>query len=236
MNNIEYLGLSVDNGRIINKKTYYHWDDRTLFLPATLCSMLKPFDYGIREEGPDYSVSCFISSSTHEVLSQIISYLKSENLYIVDDFLSRFISLQEPCSTSHYDPIVSFKFQNKELKSASFYVSPLQDKSLMTDYLYKVLNDILEHGESKIKQFVENTVLSRYADMFMVSWDFFPNIENQNKIYLKIKNKTLFLQKLSSDYPTLMPYVEVDQFRFCELAFVLKDGFLTKHNLYYKPI
>ena len=59
-NIIEYLGINVSATQVTNIKKYYVWDGRDFPVSTELASFLFPFDYGIRENGANFSISSFV--------------------------------------------------------------------------------------------------------------------------------------------------------------------------------
>ena len=88
----------------------------------------------------------------------------------------------------------------------------------------------------KLKSFIRKVVQERFADMFQISWDFDNEGLKQNKVYLKVKNRDSFIRIMEDEFPNLKNLSIQEGFRFCELAFVIKNGIIQSYNLYYKPL
>ena len=235
---IEYLGRNVFDGCLIAEKSYYHWTDEELILPKDLKAFLKPFDYGKRDKGFDYSISAFIKGCNVKKLDRIIDYgIATCNLAINKNrFFKNFLSIADLPNDSHYDPIVSFKYNEGFVTGISFYVTALKNKTLMFSYLESVMQTLSLNVLPTISNIITDCVCSRCADMFQVSWDYGKCAQSQNKIYLKIKNADKFANIIQKDFPYLLEFMDIDGFRFCELAFVIKNKKLTMFNLYFKPL
>ena len=72
--------------------------------------------------------------------------------------------------------------------------------------------------------------------MFQLSWDFDNEGLKQNKVYLKVKNRESFIRMMEHEFPNLKNLSIQEGYRFCELAFVIKNGIIKSYNLYYKPL
>lgn len=192
----------------------------------------------MRDNGFDYSVSAFIKDCNTEKLIALLDYgIVTCNLAIDKNrFLDSFLSIADLSYDSHYDPIVSFKYNDGVITGMSFYVSALKDKSLMFSYLESVKQNLSLKTLSRISELITECVHLRFSDIFLISWDFETNVQEQNKIYLKIKDIPNFICKIKPDFPYLLDFINVEGFRFCELAFVIKDAKLKMFNLYFKPI
>ena len=233
---IEYLGRNVYDGKLITEKFYYHWNNEEFDLPEQIKHFLKPFDYGKRDNGFNYSVSAFIKGCTEEKLHTLVDFALNECNLSIDKkrFLKSFLSIADLHSDSHYDPIVSFKYNDGLISGMSFYVTALKDKSLIIDYLESVIQAFSLDRITEIQDLINYCVQSRYSDMFQVSWDFAKQPQEQNKIYLKVKDLPNFLNTIKKDYPYLLDYIHIEGFRFCELAFVINEAKLNMFNLYFK--
>lgn len=88
----------------------------------------------------------------------------------------------------------------------------------------------------ELSQLITDCVTKRYADMFQVSWDFECRYIKQNKIYLKIKNIFELVKECNSMFPYMKEFIEIEDFRFCEIAFVVSENKLNMLNLYFKPL
>ncbi len=236
--NIEYLGLNVSNGQLLNKKTYYHWNSEDVSLPLYLKDFLYFFDYGKRDNGYSHSISAFIKNCNIEKITKLIDYGNNCCNIVIDKqaFLDSFLSIADLSNDTHYDPIVSFKFNGTKVTGMSFYVTALKDKSLMTIYLDTVKSTLSLYKLPQICDLITSSVLSRCSDMFQVAWDFDSKIKIQNKIYLKVKDIQTFLDKIKTEFDYITDYVYIDGFRFCELAFVINNGEFKMLNLYFKPL
>ena len=94
----------------------------------------------------------------------------------------------------------------------------------------------MENDNFKLKSFIRKVVQERFADMFQISWDSDNEGLKQNKAYLKIKNRDSFIRIMEDEFPKLKNLSIQEGFRFCELAFVIKNGIIQSYNLYYKPL
>ena len=234
---IEYYGLSISNGHIVNEKEYFYWDGRELPFPQYLDKYLKPFDYAIRKNGFDYSVSCFIKSVSVNLINDLRRYLINEGLEINKDvFPKEMWTITDLDNNSHYDPIISFKYCNKRISGISFYVSALKDKAKMLDYLSIVNEFIIRNKMPVLKQFVNTAIMEHWADLYLVSWDFELDGNRQNKVYIKIKDKAKFNTLLMETYPSMMIYIVKESFRLSEIAFYIGNDSELRYNLYFKPL
>ena len=235
---IEYIGRNVYDGKLVTEKYYYHWNNGELVLPNHIKYFLKPFDYGKRDKGFSYSISSFIKICTEEKLNALVDFgVKTCNLAIdKKNFLESFLSVADLSSDSHYDPIVSFKYKDGVITGISFYVTALKNKSLMFSYLESVKQTFSLDTLSGTYDLIDYCVHSRFSDMFQVSWDFEKQPQEQNKIYLKIKDVPNFLNIIKKEFSYLLDFVNIEGFRFCELAFVINEAKLKMFNLYFKPL
>ena len=236
--NIEYFGVNVGNGELLEEKTYYHWTENFNPLPGRLSEYLFPFDVGIRSNGKDLSYSCFFPLSNSDIFFLLLDYFTCDTGILLekDPFISRFFDVADLIRRSHYDPIVSLKYSNHSLVGVSFYVTALREKARMNDYLDKVLHNVDFAAFQQESLFIREMVLIRFADMFQVSWDFTQCGFRQNKVYLKIKDRESFTRELLRSFPSLFGFIHREGFRFCELAFVLGEGIQSRFNLYFKPL
>ena len=92
------------------------------------------------------------------------------------------------------------------------------------------------NNNSELKSFIRKVVQERFADMFQLSWDFDNEGLKQNKVYLKVKNRESFIRMMEHEFPNLKNLSIQEGYRFCELAFVIKNGIIISYNLYYKPL
>lgn len=237
-NKIEYIGRNVYDGKLLTEKCYYHWTSEDLVLPNNIKGFLKPFDYCKRNKGFNYSVSAFIKECNAEKIIALLNFgIITCNLAIDKHrFMDSFLSVADLSSDSHYDPIVSFKYNDGLITGMSFYVTALKNKSLMFSYLESVKQYLLWDTLSGISDLITYCVRSRFSDMFQVSWDFEKHAQEQNKIYLKIKDAPNFINTIKQEFPYLVNYINVEGFRFCEMAFVINDAKLKMFNLYFKPL
>ena len=235
---IEYLGINVKNGILLEEKVYYHWNEKYNPLPRDLSEYLFPFDVGIRNNGKDWSYSCFIAKARSDDIAFLVDYLANKIGIRIDreDFCARFFDVGDFLQGSHYDPIISFKYADSLLTGVSFYVTALREKDKMNEYLESVFRnlDFYEYQEEKL--FIQKMVCLKYADMFQVSWDFTKEGLYQNKVYLKIKDRESFTNEFAVCYPDLLGFIHRDGFRFCEFAFVMGAGSHSKFNFYFKPL
>lgn len=238
VNNIEYLGLNVFEGKLYNKKTYIFWNKTIDTMPVYIQKMLKPFDYGQRKNGFHHSISAFISDCSIEKLNCLIDFVIKEYDIKIDKkiFLQDFIAIADLDKNTHYDPIISFKYNNGKICGVSFYITALKDKSLVFSYLETVKKQLNLSCIPELSQLITDCVTKRYADMFQVSWDFECRYIKQNKIYLKIKNIFELVKECNSMFPYMKEFIEIEDFRFCEIAFVVSENKLNMLNLYFKPL
>ena len=235
---IEYFGVNVSNGELVEEKTYYHWTENFNPLVGQLSEYLFPFDVGIRNNGKDSSYSCFFPLTNSDVFFLLVDYFTYDTGILIekDSFIPRFFEVADLTRESHYDPIVSLKYSNNSLVGVSFYVTALREKYRMNDYLDKVLHNVDFAAYQEESLFIREMVHIRYADMFQVSWDFTQCGFRQNKVYLKIKDRESFTRELLRSFPKLSGFIQREGFRFCELAFVLGTGIQSRFNLYFKPL
>ena len=235
---IEYLGINVGDDILLEEKTYYHWYDKSNPLPERLPIMLSPFDFGVRNDGRDWSYSCFIPEASTDDITSLVDYFAEETVIQIekDTFLPRFFEVSSLLQRIHYDPILSLKYSNRILTGVSFYVTALRKKEKMNEYLETVFGNVDFSKYTKERLFIQEMVTLHYADIFQVSWDFSKDGLRQNKVYLKIKNRDSFIQELLSFDSGLLSFVHREGFRFCELAFVIGPGINSRFNLYFKPL
>lgn len=235
---IEYIGRNVYDGKLLTEKFYYHWNNEELVLPDQIKHFLKPFDYGKRDKGFNYSVSAFIKGCTEEKLNALVDFGLITCKLVIDKnkFINSFLSIADLSGDSHYDPIVSFKYNDGVITGMSFYVTALKNKSLMFCYLESVIHTFSLDALPEIYDLINYCVHSRFSDMFQVSWDFENQIQEQNKIYLKVKDNPNFINTIKQEIPYLLDFINIEGFRFCELAFVINDAKLKMFNLYFKPL
>lgn len=235
---IEYLGRNVYDGRLLTEKYYYHWNNKELVLPNNIKYFLKPFDFGKRDNAYDYSISAFIKECNSEKINILLDFgINTCNLAIDRNrFLDSFLYIADLSNDNHYDPIVSFKYNDGIITGMSFYVTALKNKSLVFTYLESVKQKLSLDSLKSVSDMITFLVYSRFSDMFQVSWDFGIQPQKQNKIYLKVKDIPNFLRSIKQEYNYLLDYINVEGFRFCELAFVINDSKLKMFNLYFKPI
>lgn len=235
-NNVEYWGINIENNIVSNIKTYYVWDERDFPIIPELSVMLKPFDYGLRNFGANYSVSSFIKKPNIVVLRKCVDLISNNyNISINSGFVQEFCALQQFSKNIHYDPIISFKYKQSEIIGTSFYITALKDKTLVLEYLEQVISYYLNEG-SKVVDFIRRVVEYRFADMFQVAWDFDSTGLKQNKVYLKIKKLDSFLKEMDNDFPFLKQQSIPKGSRLCEIAFVISNKDVKSYNLYYKPL
>lgn len=237
-NNIEYIGLNIFNGKVLNKKIYFHYDKMPDLIPEDIGALLKPFDYGKREKGYSFSISAFIPDCSIQKINLLIDFavekcgIRIDREWLVDSFNS--IAMLD--SNYHYDPVVSFKFDGTKISGISFYVTALKDKSLMLYYLNVALNKLKLNSVPGLSTLMLDCVTRRFADMYLVSWDFDLNCLVQNKIYLKVKDRNSFINECKKAFPYLDKFTEIESYRFTELAFAFSDNNLKMLNLYFKPL
>lgn len=235
-NVIEYLGINVSNSRISNRKIYYIWDNREFPIDSRLIEFLKPFDFGLRNHGADFSISSFVKNVTSPRIQECVCLIKDKYGITIDtDSLNEFYQFQQIPKGIHYNPIISFKYKNGVIEGVSLYVTALKDKTLVMDYMEQTISSLLDPS-SILVPFVRHVVASRYADMFQIAWDFDYLGLTQHKVYLKIKQLDAFVTEMGKVFPKLMSCVLQDGFRFCELAFVIKNKEVKSFNLYFKPL
>lgn len=233
---IEYLGVNVLNSQIINKKVYYIWDSREFPIDSCLKEFLKPFDFGLRKYGADFSISAFVKNVTFSRMQECVNVIKDKyGIAINANSLKEFYQFQQIPKDIHYDPIISFKYQSGVIVETSLYVTALKDKTLVLDYMEQTIL-MLMNPSSIFVSFIRNVVTSRYADMFQIAWDFDYTGLTKHKVYLKIKQLDAFVIEMGKAFPELTNCVLQDGFRFCELAFVIKNKEVKSFNLYFKPL
>ena len=233
---IEYLGFNVQNGSITNVKKYYKWDNRSFPISNRVKCYLKPFDFGIRELGATFSISSFIVESKESTICTLCQLISEEYGILIPAEFPHIMSLiQQPDYNIHYDPILSFKFNEDKVTGASFYVTALKDKSKIVEYK-DIVQKLVINKADKVSLFITSVVNLKYADMFQVSWDYSASLCEHNKVYVKIKNRDGFLELLSTYFPEIMPFTYHDGFRFCELAFTYNNDKHVAYNLYFKPL
>ena len=235
---IEYLGLNVLDGKLFNKKTYYFYDKFPISIPNYIQNILKPFDFGKRESGFSYSFSSFIPFCDTVKLKILLNFIVDICEISIDKelFLSDFCKIAMLEKNIHYDPIVSFKIKDEKICGVSFYVTALKDKSLVPMY-YEQVKDLLQLDYiPKISKFCKMSIENHFADMFQIAWDFDKSTFIQNKLYLKVKDKTNFIISCKEYFPYIENYTNIDCFRFCELAFAISNNQLHMLNLYFKPL
>ena len=152
-----------------------------------------------------------------------------------DHFEEELCAFQQFNRNIHYDPIISIKYHQNTVAGISYYVTALKDKSLVKEYMEQVISYTLNNN-SELKRFIRKVVQERFADMFQLSWDFDNEGLKQNKVYLKVKNRELFIRIMEYEFPNLKNLSIQEGYRFCELAFVIKNGIIISYNLYYKPL
>lgn len=235
-NAIEYLGINISGSQVTNRKLYYIWDNRDFPIDSQLKKFLTPFDFGIRGHGVDFSIGSFVSEVTYPRVQECIRLIRNKyEIDINDDVLREFYQFQQIPKEIHYDPIISFKYKDGVIVGASLYVTALKDKSLVKDYMEQTISLLLP-PKSSTTHFIRHVVTSRYADMFQIAWDFNHCGLTQRKVYLKVKQHNAFISEMEKVFPELTTAVYQDGFRFCELAFVIKDKELKSFNLYFKPL
>lgn len=235
-NVIEYLGINVLDSRITNIKKYYIWDGREFPIDSHLIEFLNPFDFGLRNHGVDYSISSFVKNATSARIQKCASLIRDKyGININAESLKEFYTFQQFLKDIHYDPIISFKYKNGVIESSSLYVTALKDKTLVLDYMEQTISLLLD-SSGYLVPFIRHMVTSRYADMFQIAWDFNRLGLIQRKIYLKIKKLDTFVGEMEKVFPELMSCVHQDGYRFCELAFVIRNKKVKSFNLYFKPL
>lgn len=235
---IEYLGLNVNlDGSLIERKLYYHWDSiYSDLIPASIKDYILPFDFGIRKDGNEISVSSFLRGVDDETLAVLFEFLSGNVIEsCFDDLKSQFLYILNPSEDSHYSPIISLKFNNRILNKISLYVAPLHKKDKMDDYMSRAMTVFKMESKNRIRYMVSELVSSRICDLFMTAWDMKNKIESY-KIYLKIKKPSEMECVLADKFPELIPYIHEKGFRFCEIALSFVNDELNHYNLYYKPI
>lgn len=236
LNVIEYFGVNVSNSRISNEKVYYIWDNREFPIDSRLKEFLKPFDFGLRKHGTDFSVSAFVKNVTFPRMQECVYVIKDKyGIVINTDSLNEFYQFQQIPKDIHYDPIISFKYKSGVIEGISLYVTALKDKTLVMDYMEQTIL-LLLNPSSILASFIRNLVTLRYADMFQIAWDFDHMGLAQHKVYLKIKQLDAFVIEMEKVFPELTCCTLLDGFRFCELAFVIKNKEVKSFNLYFKPL
>ena len=78
--------------------------------------------------------------------------------------------------------------------------------------------------------------MSRLADMFQVAWDYNAKGLKQRKVYLKVKQLEGFVKEMETVFPNLGALSNQQGYRFCELAFVVKEKNVKSFNMYFKPL
>ena len=235
-NKIEYLGFNVSTTLVTNKKKYYVWDGRDFPVSTELASFLFPFDYGIRENGANFSISSFVKNGDNALIKKSVDLIKNNyDIKFYDHFEEELCAIQQFYRNIHYDPIISLKYNQNSVVGVSYYVTALKDKTLVIEYMVQVISYTL-NDNFKLKSFIRKVVQERFADMFQISWDFDNEGLKQNKVYLKVKNRDSFIRIMEDEFPNLKNLSIQEGFRFCELAFVIKNGIIQSYNLYYKPL
>lgn len=221
---IEYLGINVSTTQVTNTKKYYVWDGRNFPVTIELAAFLSPFDYGVRENGADFSISSFVKNGDNVLIEKSVDLLKKNcNIKFYDNFEEEFCAIQQFNRNIHYDPIISIKYQQNTVVGISYYVTALKDKSLVKEYMEQVISYTLSNN-TELQSFIRKVVQARFADMFQISWDFDEEGLKQNKIYLKVKNRDSFIRIMEHEFPNLKELSIQEGFRFCELAFVIENG------------
>ena len=235
-NIIEYLGINVSATQVTNIKKYYVWDGRDFPVSSELASFLTPFDYGIREKGANFSISSFVKNGDNALIKKSIDLIRNHfGIKFYDHFEEELCAFQQFQRNIHYDPIISIKYHQNTVAGISYYVTALKDKSLVQEYMEQVISYTLNNN-SELKSFIRKVVQERFADMFQLSWDFDNEGLKQNKVYLKVKNRESFIRMMEHEFPNLKNLSIQEGYRFCELAFVIKNGIIKSYNLYYKPL
>lgn len=235
---IEYLGLNVSlDGSLIERKLYYHWESNYIeLIPSSIKDYILPFDFGIRKNGDEISVSSFLRDVDHETLEALFRFINDCGIEsCFDDIKSQFLYILNPNEDCHYPPIVSLKFDNCILNKISLYVAPLHAKDKMADYMSRALTIFNMKSKNYIRRIVSDLVASHICDLFMTAWDLKSTIESY-KIYLKIKNLSEMESVVAANFPEIIPYIHEDGFRFCEIALSFVNDELNHYNLYFKPL
>lgn len=237
LNQIEYIGLNIFEGKILNKKTYFYSNELPDIIPPNIRNLLKPFDYAEREKGFDYSVSSFIPNCTISKIDIILNFISGCGVKIEKDyFIHSFCYIADFEKLIHYDPIVSFKFKDNKITGISFYVTALRNKSLGMQYFNIVRDKLNLECFSTISQLISKCIDGNIVDMFLVSWDFDENYLRQNKIYLKIRDVDAFIDKIKYIFPYIVEFSYMKEFKLRDFAFVFASNELKMLNLYFKPI
>lgn len=232
---IEYLGINL-RGNNVTKKCYYNWDGRAVPLPNSISKDLDFFDYGVREGEYEYSISAFVKADDiYNKLMDIIGFSIDNGIKInsKDHLLSSFKNVNG-MEGDHYNPIVSFKVKQNSLAGVSFYVTVLKDKSKMHEFIDLTFNNVTMPKDKM--PFINQCFNLKVCDMFQVSWDYSCLGNENNKVYLKVKKKTEFIDILHKSLPDVYRFSRIDGYRINQLAFVLSQGNFIGYNLYYKPL
>lgn len=235
---IEYLGQNISlDGKLMERKVYYHWNSLySNMIPSSIGKVLSPFDYGIRKNGEDISISSFLMNSDDVTLETIFQFIKDTmHNGRIDELQSQFLYILNSNNKVHYNPILSLKFARGVLDKVSLYVAPLFEKSWMSDYLSRTMETFAMKSHNNIRDMVHDFVTSKNMDLFMTAWDFCNDANLYYKVYLKNKNPLLVEDTFRRQIQELAPYLTVPGFRFCEIAFPFVNDCLTHYNLYYKP-
>ena len=236
--NIEYLGKNIDlDGTLIERKMYYHWDPvYSNLIPISIKHVLLPFDYGIRKNGEEISISSFLVNSDYRNIETIFQYINDTMACTnIEKVRSQFLYVLNPIVEAHYNPILSIKYINSSLNRISLYVAPLHDKSLMPDFLTRAMDTFEMLSHNRIRYLIQSMVKTKKADLFMTAWDLGNDVEASYKIYLKIKKLFDVQELFNKDIKVLVPHLSEPNFRFCEIAFSFVNNILNHYNLYYKP-